>query len=211
MTLAALDAPPLARFTSAAGLVIGALLIGRLMRPSARVRWMRALAALAFVPLVLTAFHPPVWGAMLLWGLSGVGLAYQIPANATFMLAVPPDARGRAFGLAQTGIQALQGICIAIAGALALTLPVHHVIALSGALGLVALALLGFTWPYADLAALHGPVPVEESLDDMTFGEIPIEEPAPLVPDLPALWTGPYPLSPRERVLKLRLSDSKPE
>jgi MFS family permease len=192
---------------SPAGLVIGALLIGRLMRPSQRVRWMRVLAAGAFVPLVFTVVHPPVWGAIVLWTLSGVGLAYQIPANATFMLAVPPEARGRAFGLAQTGIQALQGLSIAGAGALALSVAVDDVVALAGVAGLAGVALLGLGWPAADLAALHGPVPPDEDLGDMAFGEIPIEAPAPTVPDVPALWTGPYPLRPRRRILLARLVD----
>lgn len=188
-----------------AGLVVGAVVIARLLRPSQRVRMMRVLAAATFVPLILTVVHPPVWGAVLLWAASGFGLAYQVPANATFMLAVPPEARGRAFGLAQTGIQALQGICIAGAGALALVLPVHQVIALFGVAGLAAVAALRVGWPSAELAALHAPLPPEEALGDMTFGDIPIEQPAPLVPDLPALWTGPYPLSPRPRMLLFRL------
>lgn len=190
---------------SPAGLVIGAVLIGRLMAPRARVRWMRALAAMSFVPLVLTFLHPPVWAAVVLWTLSGVGLAYQIPANATFMLAVPADARGRAFGLAQTGIQALQGVSIAGAGALALTMEPHVVIAVFGVAGLAAVALLGVGWPSEALAALHGPLPPDESLGDMAFGDIPIEASAPMVPDLPAMWTGPYLLQPRRRVLLARL------
>ena len=190
-----------------AGLVIGALLIGRLMGPRARVRWMRGLAALAFVPLVLTITHPPLYAAVALWTVSGIGLAYQIPANATFMLAVPTEARGRAFGLAQSGIQALQGISIAGAGALALTLDPHVVIAVFGVGGLVAVGLLGLAWPHEALAALHAPIPPDEALGDMVFGDIPIEAAQARVADLPAFWTGPYPLSPRRRVLVVPLRD----
>jgi MFS family permease len=188
-----------------AGLVVGALLIGRLMGPRQRIRWMRPLAAASFVPLILTVLHPPVWGAVLLWALSGVGLAYQLPANATFMLAVPTEARGRAFGLAQTGIQAFQGISIAGAGALALVLEPHQVIALAGLGGLGCVLALGVGWPAQQLAALHAPVPPGEELGDMTFGDIPIEGPEPRVSEIPALWTGPYLLSPRKRVLLARL------
>lgn len=188
-----------------AGLVVGALVIGRLLGPRQRLRWMRPLAALVFLPLVLTAFRPPVWGAVLLWAVSGFGLAYQLPANATFMLAVPAEARGRAFGLAQSGIQALQGLSIAGAGALALVLEVHHVIAIAGLLGLAAVAALRVGWPVAELAALHAPVPPGEELGDMTFGDIPIEEPGERAPDIPALWTGPFPLTARRRVLVGRL------
>lgn len=194
---------------SPAGLVVGALVIGRLLAPRQRVRLMVPLALWTFVPLVLTAVHPPVAGAVLLWGLSGVGLAYQIPANATFMLAVPTEARGRAFGLAQTGIQAWQGLSIAGAGALALTLETHVVVAVFGVAGLVAVAALRVWWPTAELAALHAPVPAGEGHGDMALGDIPIEPAQAAVPDLPAMWTGPYPLSPRRRVLVVRLSGER--
>lgn len=187
---------------SPAGLVIGALLIGRLMGPRARVRAMRPLAAAAFVPLVLTGLHPPVWGAVVLWMLSGVGLAYQLPANATFMLAVPADARGRAFGLAQTGIQALQGLAIAGAGALALLVPPHRVVALAGVLGLGAVGLISLGWPSAELAALDTAPPPE-----LALGDIPLETPLSPLPELDVTqrWAGPYPLGPRRRTLLARI------
>lgn len=186
---------------SPAGVVVGAIIVARLA-PSTRLRIMRGLAAASFVPLVLTVMHPPVWGAALLWGLSGMGLAFQIPANATFMVAVPPDTRGRAFGLAQTGIQALQGISIAGGGALALVLEPHQVIAVAGVAGLVSVAVLSLWWPSAELAALSA-VAADDDITDMTFGDIPIESTAPL-PEL-SNWTGPYPLRPRGRVLVARL------
>jgi MFS family permease len=193
------------------GLVVGALLIGR-MRPRARLRAMRPMAAAAFVPLVLTAFRPPVWGAVLLWGLTGAGMAYQVPANATFMQVVPSEARGRAFGLAQSGIQAFQGLSIAGAGALALVMAPHHVIAVSGVCGLVAVAALGLGWPRAELAALHPPA-VDESLEGMTWGDIPLEPQAPPLAELsvPPVapvapgWGGPYQLTPRPRTFLVRL------
>ena len=197
---------------SPAGLAIGALLIGRFLGPRARMRLMRPLASLSFVPLVVTGFHPPVWAAVLLWTVSGLGLAYQIPANATFMLAVPAEARGRAFGLAASGIQALQGLFIAGAGALALRLPPHQVVAIAGVAGLVGVVLLGVGWPGQELEALHRPVPPGDDLGEMAFGEIAIERPPPLVPDLPASWSGPYPLKPRRRTLVVPLvGDATPE
>lgn len=195
---------------SPAGLVVGAVLVARVLGPRARLRLLRPLAAASFVPLTLTLLRPVAWFAVLLWALSGAGLAYQVPANATFMTAVPPEARGRAFGLAQTGIQALQGLSIAAAGALALVLPVHQVIAVFGAAGLVAVAVLGFTWPSAELAALHPPVPPDEDIGDMTFGDIPIETPAPHVPEVPSSWLGPYVLSARRRTIVAPLVRSEP-
>lgn len=183
------------------GLVVGAVLVARFLAPVARVRSMRAFAAAAFVPLLLTGLRPPLWGAIALWTLTGVGMAFQIPANATFMLAVPAEARGRAFGLAQSGMQALQGISIAAGGALALVLPVHRVIAVYGLLGLVSVALLRVGWPYAALDAMYAPVDLDEV---GPLGDIPIEAPAAAVPP-PLSWAGPYPLIPRPRTLLARL------
>ncbi|HEU0131790.1 MAG TPA: MFS transporter [Mycobacteriales bacterium] len=191
---------------SPAGLVAGALLIGRLTAPRTRLRLMLPLAAFAFVPLVLTAAHPPLWAAALLWAASGFGTAYQLPANATFMLAVPPEARGRAFGLAQSGIQALQGVALAGGGALALALEPHVVVAIAGLAGLAAVGLLTLTWPHGELAALHAPAPEDESLGDMTFGDVPLEPPVPVLPELALQrWMGPYQLRPRPRTLLVRL------
>ncbi|HEX8003192.1 MAG TPA: MFS transporter [Mycobacteriales bacterium] len=181
------------------GFVVGALVLGRMM-PSARLRLMLPLAAASFVPLVVTAVHPPLWGAIALWAASGAGLAYQIPANATFMVAVPPEARGRAFGLAQTGIQALQGLSIAGGGGLALLLEPHQVIAIAGIGGLVSVGLIAALWPARQIDAVYA-VPGEDDLG--VLGDVPIESSAPL-PEL-RTWSGPYPLTPRRRVLIARL------
>lgn len=194
---------------SPAGLAVGALLIGPLMAPRTRVRLMRVFAAVAFLPLLATVVRPPLWAALPLWTLSGVGLAFQVPANTTFMLATPPEARGRAFGLAQTGIQAFQGLAIAGAGALAVTMDAHLVIAAAGLAGLLSLAFLSIGWPSAALADLHAPVPPGEDLGDMTFGDIPLETPAPPLPEVAvrvgSSWSGPYLLTPRRRTLVARL------
>jgi MFS family permease len=183
------------------GVVAGAVLIGRLLSPRTRLRAMRLFAALAFVPLVLTAFRPPVWGAVVLWAVTGFGMAYLIPANATFMLVVPPDVRGRAFGLAQSGMQALQGLSLAGGGALALAWAPHTVIALFGVAGLASVAVLGIGWPSADLAALHPPAGEE---DIGPLGDVPLEESGPPLP--PLSWAGPYALVARRRTLLVRLT-----
>jgi MFS family permease len=185
---------------SPAGLVAGALVVGR-MGQATRLRLIRPMAAAAFVPLLATVVHPPIWGAVLLWALSGMGMGFQIQANATFMVAVPTEARGRAFGLAQSGIQALQGLSLAGAGALALLLPPHQVVAIAGVGGRVAGGLIAVRWPVAEIAAVHAPA--EEDLSEIILGDIPIETSAPL-PEL-RTWSGPYPLTPRRRVLIARL------
>jgi hypothetical protein len=122
------------------------------------------------------------------------------------MLVVPSDVRGRAFGLAQSGMQALQGLSLATGGALALVLAPHTVIALFGVAGLLGVAALGAGWPTAELAALHAPV---DETDIGPLGDIPLEQSGPPLPEVaPLSWAGPYPLVARRRTLLVRLMRS---
>ena len=50
---------------------------------------------------------------------SGLASAYQLAANAAFVSAVPPEARGQAFGIVQAGMNVGQGVAIVAAGAAA--------------------------------------------------------------------------------------------
>jgi MFS family permease len=189
------------------GVVLGALVIARVLTPRSRLRTMRLFAAGAFVPLLATVFEPPVWLAVVLWALTGFGMAYLIPANATFMLVVPPEARGRAFGLAQSGMQAFQGLSLAGGGALALVLAPHQVIAVYGVVGLASVALVGIGWPTAELAALYPPNPANAAPlpDDLgPLGDVPLERPPSALPVGLSLG-GPYHLVPRRRTLLARL------
>jgi len=60
--------------------------------------------------------------------------------------AVPPSGRGQAFGLAQSGILAGQGLAILIGGAAAQVLGPEAVVALAGVLGLSVAAMLTLVW-----------------------------------------------------------------
>lgn len=128
------------------GMVVGAFLYSRFVRPANRLRSMGWMAMLACVPLVGSGLQPPLWAVLLLWALSGVGSAYQLAANAAFVAAVPPSGRGQAFGLAQSGILAGQGLGILVGGAVAEALGPQTVVALAGALGLSAAAVLTLSW-----------------------------------------------------------------
>lgn len=121
------------------GSVIGSLVLSRMIRPATRLELMGPLAVLACAPLVLFAFSLPFPVALLLLVLSGLGTAYNVPANATFMQSVPSERRGQAFGLVSAGLSAGQGLSIALAGALAqATKQPDLVIAVAGALGVLA-------------------------------------------------------------------------
>ncbi|WP_067460688.1 MFS transporter [Actinomadura macra] len=128
------------------GMVAGAFLFSRFVRPTNRLRVMGWMSILACLPLIGAGTYPPLWGVVLLWALSGMGSAYQLAANAAFVASVPTSGRGQAFGLAQSGILAVQGLGILAAGAAAQVLGPETVVALSGVLGLSAAAMLTLTW-----------------------------------------------------------------
>ncbi|MFI0352828.1 MFS transporter [Actinomadura sp. 9N407] len=128
------------------GMVIGAFVFSRCVRPTNRIRSMGWMSMLACAPLLGAALHPPLWAVVALWALSGAGSAYQLAANAAFVAAVPAAGRGQAFGLAQSGILAGQGLGILIAGAAAQLLGPETVVAFAGALGLSLAAILTLSW-----------------------------------------------------------------
>ena len=130
------------------GTVIGAFAFGRLATPSTRMRLMGWMAMLSCAPLIGSAAHPPLWAVLALWTVSGLGGAYQLAAASAFVQSVPDSGRARAFGLAQSGLLAAQGIGILIGGALAQAIGPQLVVALSGLLGLTAAALLAMGWTH---------------------------------------------------------------
>ncbi|MEV5704875.1 MFS transporter [Actinoallomurus sp. NPDC052274] len=128
------------------GMVLGSLAYSRFVRPDDRLRFMGWMAMLSCAPLLGTALRPPLWAVIVLLALSGVGSAYQLAANAAYVAAVPLDGRGQAFGLAQSGILASQGVGILIGGALAQVLGPEPVVALAGIAGLSAATMLAMSW-----------------------------------------------------------------
>jgi MFS family permease len=128
------------------GTVISALALARLVRPSGRLRMMGWLAILSCAPLIGCAFQPPFGVVLVLWMLCGLGSGYQLAAAAAFVQSVPNTGRALAFGLAQSGLLAAQGLCILIGGAAAQLIGPAPVVAISGAVGLGAATLLALSW-----------------------------------------------------------------
>ena len=71
------------------GTVISALVLGRLVRPSSRLRIMGWLAILSCAPLIGCAAAPPLGVVLALWILSGLGSGYQLAAAAAFVQCLP--------------------------------------------------------------------------------------------------------------------------
>jgi MFS family permease len=137
------------------GTVIGAFAFSRFVSPTGRLRLMGWMAMLSCAPLVFSALQPPLPVVLGLWVLSGVGGAYQLAANAAFVQCVPPERRGQAFGLVQSGLMAAQGLGILIGGLAAEKLGPEPVVALSGVMGVTGAAVLAMLWTEsrADIAA----------------------------------------------------------
>jgi predicted MFS family arabinose efflux permease len=129
-----------------AGTVVGGLLVGRLCPPHVRARLLAPLAVLSLTGVLLAGLVPAWLGAsttsfVLVLGcffLAGVGGAFSIPLNVAFVQAVPSAFRGRAFGVAVAGLSGVQGLGVLLAGLGAEVLPPSTVVALCGAVGLVA-------------------------------------------------------------------------
>ena len=124
-----------------AGTIAGSVLISRL-EPARRLHWMTPLAVLSMAPLVMVAVHPSLPVLLALLALSGLGSAYNLPANAAFVAAVPAQLRGRAFGVVQSGMYVGQGLALVVAGLLAQVVNPCTVVAVLGAAGLLVVARL---------------------------------------------------------------------
>jgi predicted MFS family arabinose efflux permease len=131
------------------GTVISALVLGRLVRPSGRLRIMGWLALLSCAPLIGCAAAPPLGVVLALWMLSGLGSGYQLAAASAFVQCLPGSGRAVGFGLAQSGLLAAQGIGILIGGAAAQAIGrPQPVVAVAGTAGLCAATLLAVGWTH---------------------------------------------------------------
>jgi MFS family permease len=131
------------------GVTVGGLIVARLVRPDRREALVPYLVVLSLVPIALAGVLAHLAGPggapfALVVGLmfvSGLGGAWFIPLNVSFVQAVPAAFRGRAFGVAVAGLYGVQGLGVLAAGLAAEGIAPSGVVALSGALGLLAVIL----------------------------------------------------------------------
>jgi len=157
-----------------AGATLGGVLVGRFCPPALRDRLLPPLVVLSVAALLLAGLVPVLLGpgdpafavVLSLLFLAGIGSACSIPLNVAFVQAVPAAYRGRAFGVAVAGLSGVQGLGAVLAGLAAEQLLPSRVVALCGALGLVAVI--------GPLVALVRTAPVEEG----DLGHVVAEAPA---------------------------------
>jgi MFS family permease len=136
------------------GVTIGGLVVVRLVSPERRERLITPLVVLSLVPVLIAGLVGVAAGPnslsfvtiVALLFVSGLGASWVIPLNVSFVQAVPSAYRGRAFGVAVSGLYGVQGLGALFAGLAAEGLSASGVVALAGAVGLVAVApaLLAF-------------------------------------------------------------------
>ena len=108
------------------------------------------------VPLILCLARPGLAGTIVLFAVAGLCGSFQITANTAFARAVPVEARGRAFGLAMTGMYAVQSVAVIAAGAAASLWSANAVVAGVAVLSAVAIvALRPLVVPAHTSAAQH--------------------------------------------------------
>jgi MFS family permease len=145
------------------GVTIGGLVVARLVAPDRRERLVIPLVVLSLAPilaagLVAVLAEPGEFAFALVVGLlfvSGLGASWLIPLNVSFVQAVPGAYRGRAFGVAVSGLYGVQAIGALLAGLGAEGLSASGVLALSGGVGLLAVApaLLAYRRTQGHIAA----------------------------------------------------------
>jgi MFS family permease len=146
------------------GVVVGGLVIARLVPPAKRERLVVPLVVLSLVAVglagvvgLLPASGTVPYGLVVgLLFVSGIGAAWLIPLNVSFVQAVPSAFRGRAFGVAVSGLYGVQALGALGAGLTAEGISPSGAVALSGVLGLIVVApiLLAFRRTQGSVAAV---------------------------------------------------------
>jgi MFS family permease len=136
------------------GFALGVLLIARLLTPTVRRRLVPFLAVLGPLSLVPALAAPPILGVIAMTAISGLALAGMTPTlNGLFVQALPNGFRARAFGVMQSGIQALQGAAVLATASLVQLaggerLPL--VVGLWCLAGVLIMLVLAMRWPKPD-------------------------------------------------------------
>ena len=131
------------------GVTLGGLVVARLVPPHRREGLVPALVVLSLAPLLAAGIIAQLagpgtvsyWVFVVLHFVAGLGGAWLIPLNVSFVQAVPSAFRGRAFGVAVAGLYGVQGIGVLGAGVAAEVVDPTAVVALAGGAGLLAVVV----------------------------------------------------------------------
>jgi len=124
-----------------AGTVLGELVAAR-FTPSARRRLVVPLLLTTQLPAIAFVAEPSIPIAAVLLAISGAGFAFNQGVDPLILQEVDPSYRGRLFTVQTSGLMAIQGVSIALAGAVGTILAPNLTIAAAGLLGTTTTLLL---------------------------------------------------------------------
>ena len=129
---------------TAAGMLAGDILVGRVLPVAARTWLVEPLRFLLAAPYVVFLLHPPLPAALALGFLASAGYAASLPLQERLLAHTGADVRGQVLGLYSTAVTAMQGIAAVLAGVLAQRLGGGHAGAAT-AIGVFGCASLAVT------------------------------------------------------------------
>jgi len=133
-----------------AGAAVGVVVVSR-WEPHVSNKRIIAMALAMPVPLLFTAFRPPIVVTALLWFVAGTLQAFMLPLQSTFSLVTPEDRRGAVFGLGGAlSVTAAGGSYLAAGWLSELTNPASAV-TMCAVICLGATVLLAARWPSGEL------------------------------------------------------------
>jgi MFS family permease len=118
----------------AAGTVLGELVVAR-FPPSTRRRLVVPLLIASQIPAIAFLVTPSIAVAANLLAISGAGYAFNQAIDPMILATVDPAYRGRLFTVQTSGLMAIQGLSIALAGLIGTFVKPNLTIAFSGILG----------------------------------------------------------------------------
>ena len=140
-----------------AGSVVGAWAFTRFVPPARRGASVGPLALAAALPLGLCVLGPGLAATVVLWALSGAcATACLVQCQADFVRLTPNHVRGRAIGVAASGLVGAQGVAMLLGGVAAQAWGTRLAVAACGAVGLGLAAVA--SGAHARAVAAGGPV-----------------------------------------------------
>jgi MFS family permease len=134
------------------GAVVGLLVLGRL--PAERQsRSVLPMALLMPFPLLVTVVEPPLQVVWVAWFVCGALQSYMLPLQSTFTLLVPPELRGRVYGLAGALSVAATGVFYLLAGWISQNVGPAAAVGICAVVTIGGLVLVASRWPQDELDA----------------------------------------------------------
>ncbi|MFD5717649.1 MFS transporter [Streptomyces sp. NPDC127036] len=154
------------------GTIAGELFAGSRLRPATRHRITLPLVCVTSLPYLGYALRPGLGWSLALLVVAGAGSAYTLGLDQWFVRSVPEELLGRAMTLNTAGLMTVQGLGMALSGAVAQFAGVRATVVGAGVLGTVLCVLLALAARRAERAVEQGTgVPPEGARIPVVVGE----------------------------------------